>query len=94
MKGSSPGLALAGRLSGSRVPTVASTKAKTARNVSTGGSAKVGRAKERASKDAMEVDQVAGGKKSKPANGRPEKTTQEKLDEDMRNWERQRRFAA
>ena len=69
MKGKSPGMALAGRLSNPKIPTMASTKAKTARNVSAGGSTKVGRAKANASKDAMEVDQPVGAK-SKAATGK------------------------
>ena len=93
MKGKSPGMALAGRLSNPKVPTMASNKAKNARHVSAGGSAKVGRAKANASKDAMDVDRPVTGK-SKSANEKPAKKTQEQLDEEMRTWDRQRRFAA
>ncbi|ORX35370.1 hypothetical protein BD324DRAFT_652503 [Kockovaella imperatae] len=98
LKNKSPGNALSSRISGPKVPTLASTKAKNARTISGGGgggATKVGRAKAAANKDAMDVDKPASkAKAAVPKAPRPERVTQQKLDEEMRAWDRERRFAA
>jgi hypothetical protein len=93
LKSSSSGKALLSRLAKSNPSASSSTKtkAKTARVVI--GADKVGRAKAKGNKDAMDIDQdrtpgvgVQQGKKKAKS--------QEELDEEMRLYERSRRFAA
>lgn len=64
---------------------------------------KVARAKQNANKNAMDIDpplaKAAGGAANgkaptAPAAAKPKAKTQEQLDEEMKAWERQRRFAA
>lgn len=62
---------------------------------------KVTRAKQNANKNAMDIDpplaKPANGNAAKtaaPANAKPRPKTQAELDEEMKAWERQRRFAA
>jgi len=64
---------------------------------------KVTRAKQNANKNAMDIDPplaksngAAGSGKAQaaPATTKPKPKTQEQLDEEMKAWERQRRFAA
>lgn len=93
-------------------PTSSTTNTSTARKVSkssaavrgpakadTSGTAKVGRAKEKAAKNMkMDIDQDAGGG-SGHAQGKKGKEvkvqkTQQELDEEMRAYERARRFGA
>ena len=58
------------------------------------GSEKVGRAKVRAGKDGMEVDVDPNVRVRSSIKEKAEPKTQQQLDEEMRAWERTRRFAA
>ncbi|WVR00070.1 hypothetical protein IAU59_007212 [Kwoniella sp. CBS 9459] len=88
-KKGSAGNALLSRLQSSPAGHAAKTKAKTQR-LST-GTAKVGRAKANASKDAMDVDKPLVSQTAKKE--KPKAKTQAELDEEMRAYERARRFA-
>ena len=96
MKGKSPGDDLMARLNRPKVPTTgAAAKAKNARQVS--GASKVGRAKANSAKDKMDVDEPLGGRgaagAAAPAGSRSGKKTAAQLDEEMRLYDRGRRFA-
>jgi hypothetical protein len=88
-----PGNDLLARLAKQK-PTTPVAKAKAAKAAT--GAAKVGRAKAKVNKDAMDVDQAgpgAGGA-GKAKKDRPKPKTQEELDAEMAMYERQRRFGA
>lgn len=87
LKNGRPGDALLSRLGR---PTTAAAKSKGNKAVS--GDAKVGRAKARAGKDAMDVD-VDIKVSSAPKKEKPKAKTQADLDAEMAAWERGRRFA-
>ncbi|WWD19755.1 hypothetical protein CI109_104219 [Kwoniella shandongensis] len=86
-KNGKSGAALLSRLQGAPGTHAAKTKPKPKQLAS--GAAKVGRAKANTNKNAMEVDKPVQAKKEKP---KPK--TQADLDEEMRAYERARRFAA
>ncbi|OCF37998.1 hypothetical protein I317_03959 [Kwoniella heveanensis CBS 569] len=87
-KKGSAGNALLSRLQSSPAGHASKTKGKTQR-LST-GTAKVGRAKANASKDGMDIDKPVV---SQPKKEKPKQKTQAELDEEMRAYERARRFA-
>ncbi|WVF72873.1 hypothetical protein IAT40_007691 [Kwoniella sp. CBS 6097] len=87
-KKGSAGNALLSRLQSSPAGHASKAKGKTQR-LST-GTAKVGRAKANASKDAMDIDKPVV---SQPKKEKPKAKTQAELDEEMRAYERARRFA-
>lgn len=86
-KKGSPGDVLASRLGKSKPPAAKTAAAKKAK-APAGGAAKVARAK----KEKMDIDTPPNAKGKQKEKARPK--TQAELDEEMRAYERQRRFAA
>jgi hypothetical protein len=93
---SAPGKALLSRLNTSHSSpshtTSAKAKIQTARVASGNGADKVNRAKANVNKNAMEVDKPVTANGQGQGQGKKKPKTQEELDEEMRVYERARRF--
>ena len=99
---SKPGNQLLGRMAKPHA-TSSAVKGKAGKAGKAAAPQKVARAKQNANKNSMDIDpplaKAAGGAGNGKAPGaqaaaKPKAKTQEQLDEEMKAWERQRRFAA